>query len=1385
MSSCKLTKGEMPMSYIQTTFGRSFQESPMSIQEVITELPETGTGVCVEGRLVTLQVREFEKTFQNKREGTEVKKKSYSYSGGIYNEEQGWDATNTLGFNFRLNNTPVPLQSGMYIKVDGFIEHRKQKDTIEPVLSVLNLNLIIEGKIMELTEKKEGNLTCYTGVILDPAYNWNGNHSIAFRYEVFEEHESLTVDTTVRLTGWLKPENGSNIFNVYETQKWDNLPTVITDEAEEKRVELTSVGAYSLQTSSVTPQQYIEFAKQLGHQGIAITDINSAQGFPEAYQAAKKADLKVVLGMKLMVSPPHQIVFGLVTKKRLKDETFVILDVETTGLANKHDFVIEIGAVKVKDGKIIARFQCFLRAPKAISPTIYNLTKITQEMSDNGLSQEEAWERFREFIEGSILVAHNADFDLGMLKVSFQRVGIPFHDYTMIDTLGLSRAINKTFKRHNLKTLSKHYGIDLVNHHRADADAEATARMFLTMLDELEEMGIQNVNQIPDLMDDEYYQKLFGYEVTLLAQNFEGIRNIYKLVTLAHSTHMGSDNRPKVPLYVLQEHREGLLIGSGSSYGLLFETALNKTSEEVAPLVSLFDYIEIEPAESALYRIRTEEEEKELQAIHAWNTIVAEGEKQGKAIVAVGNTHYLTPSDKLAQHVLIYNQSGGSKQGSLQAVQGNRHYRTTSEMLASFPWLPEEKRREYVITNSNKIFDMCEMTSPIPEGFFPPEIPGADEKLRQDTYNKAHNIYGNPLPDYVEARIQKELKSIIGHGFTVIYSVSQDLIEESLRQGYLVGSRGSVGSSFVAFCTNISEVNPLKPHYACPTCKKSKFFDTEELQSGFDLPRSLREFLTDSYNERTKQYVFEQFEQEFGENTLTVMENHNPNTCPWCGEKGLLRDGTDIPFETFLGFKGDKVPDIDLNFSGEYQPYAHEYIGKRLGEENCYRAGTISTVADKTAFGYAKKYQEEQGLSWSNAEASRLAHGMTGAKRTTGQHPGGIIALRKGMSITDFGGANYPANDKTSPMMTTHFAYTHIHDNLAKFDILGHDDPTVLYLLKQWTGVDPRSVDITDPKVLALFGSPQEAMGIDLQPIDIPTGTLGVPEFGTEFVMKMIVDTKPKTYAQLVKISGLSHGTDVWLGNAEVLIKKGICELKDVIDTRDNIMVYLIQKGLEESLAFKIMESVRKGKGVQEEWQEIMRAHDVPEWYINSCILIKYMFPKAHAAAYVLSALRIAWFKVYYPAYYYAAQFSVRWTDTPVLEVLGSAADVRTRIEELKEIIQQKDSARQPTTNEKSLITVLKNLYEAKVRGVEFGNIRLYGSSNNRWMVQEGKIIPPFVSIPGVGGEAAKKLELEAKRPFTSVADLKKRTSVSETVLGTMEKLKLLGLVEVKNHTFF
>lgn len=1169
------------------------------------------------------------------------------------------------------------------------------------------------------------------------------------------------------------------------------------DLAEKKRVELSVVGNYSQHVSAMTFKEIAKQAKDFGHSAIALTDIGAVQGFPEAFRAAKDNDLKLILGMKVMYVDDEIPIVVNATNHDIYQASYTVYDVETTGFSNMDDELIEIGATKFVNGEVVERFQRFIKPSKPIPEHITELTGITQEeVDDEGTTLKQAVEEFHEFWKGTTLVAHNAQFDIDHLKVAYKRIGMKIPHMVVLDTLQLSRMLNSDMKAHGLNKLAKKYKVNLDSHHRADQDAEATGQVMLHMFEQLKELGLETLQDINDtFMTEEYFKTFFAGNATILVKNKVGLRNLYKIISLSHSDYLG--RVPMITKRALNEHREGLLIGSGSFEGRLFDMALNKTPAHVLEEAKFFDYLEVEPTEIASHLVNQTRAESTESIERSWKTIYAAGQKLNKPIIASGYVHYVNKEDRLAQHILIYNERAGMphhmRRGRMDDLRGYAHFRTTDEMIEGITYLSEEETKKVVVDNTNMIADMCEVVEPLPNKLFPPVVPDANERLKKESIERAIELYGTPIPENVQKRLDKELDSIIGNGFAVIYTISADLVKKSMEDGYLVGSRGSVGSSFVATMSGITEVNPLKPHYNCPSCKWSLFFDHEEVQSGYDLPTRFEElFSLDKFSEEAILYFKESFKNDLGESkTQTLIDgNVKVNTCPNCSHEGIIRDGQDIPFETFLGFKGDKVPDIDLNFSGEYQPVAHKFVGDNkveFGISGAFRAGTVGTVADKTAFGYTKKYTEEHGISWSNAEVTRVAGKLTGAKRTTGQHPGGMIVVPKGMEMEDFGGFQYPANDKTKPYPTTHYAFEHIHDYLCKLDILGHDDPTILRLLFDSTGINPRQVPPNDEKVLKLFTDPEEALGIPLSKIEADTGTLAVPEFGTEFVQQMVVDTKPKTFAELVKISGLSHGTDVWLNNAQDLILEGTCTLKEVIDTRDNIMVYLMQKGIEPSTAFTIMERVRKGKGlVDPSWEPLMRDHGVPDWYIDSCKKIKYMFPKAHAAAYVLSAMRIAYYKVYYPIHFYAAQLSVRWKDADVTEIIKPPNQIRARLKELYEEIDAKQKTNQPVTNEKEMVNYLKVILEAKERGVEFGNIQVHGSDAHRWTIQDNVIIPPFVSVPGLGDTAADKL-LEASKEgiFKGTEDLRARGGITKTVIDTLRGLDCLKLIEAKQHTFF
>ncbi|NQD68101.1 PolC-type DNA polymerase III, partial [Bacillus haikouensis] len=946
-----------------------------------------------------------------------------------------------------------------------------------------------------------------------------------------------------------------------------------TAPSEEKRVELHMHSPMSQMDAVSSVASLVAQAKKWGHKAIAITDHAVAQSFPEAYNASKKNDIKVLYGLEANLVDDGVPIGYNAADRQLEDATYVVFDVETTGLSAVYDTIIELAAVKIKDGEIIDRFESFANPHHSLSATTIDLTGITDDMVRNAPEINDVLHDYDKWVGDDILVAHNASFDMGFLNAGYKKAGLPKASNPVIDTLELARLLYPQFKNHRLNTLAKKFDVELTQHHRAIYDAEATGYLLLKMLKDAFEKGITNHNQLNDYMGKgDAYKRSRPYHCTLIAQNEEGLKNLYKLVSISHMHYFY--RVPRIPRSQLQKYRGGILVGSGCDKGEVFEGMMQKGKAEVEETAQFYDYLEVHPKEVYQHLIELDlvQSQKNLEDII--KNIVELGEKINKPVVATGNVHYLNETDKIYRQILVGSQGGANplNRHKLPDV----HFRTTNEMLDCFSFLGKDKAKEIVVENSNKIADLTEDIKPIRDDLYTPKIEGADEEMRRMSYEMAKSIYGDELPEIVEARLEKELKSIIGHGFAVIYLISHKLVKKSLDDGYLVGSRGSVGSSFVATMTEITEVNPLPPHYVCPACKKSEFFDDGSVGSGFDLP---------------------------------------DKECPDCGQS-YKKDGHDIPFETFLGFKGDKVPDIDLNFSGEYQPKAHNYTKVLFGEDNVYRAGTIGTVAEKTAYGYVKGYANDNALQVRGAEIDRLVSGCTGVKRTTGQHPGGIIVVPDYMDIFDFSPIQFPADDQSSEWRTTHFDFHSIHDNLLKLDILGHDDPTVIRMLQDLSGIDPKTIPTDDPEVMKIF-SGTESLGVTQEQIMCKTGTLGIPEFGTRFVRQMLEDTKPTTFSELVQISGLSHGTDVWLGNAQELIHNNICNLSEVIGCRDDIMVYLIYQGLEPSLAFKIMEFVRKGKGLQDEWVEEMKKNGVPDWYIDSCLKIKYMFPKAHAAAYV------------------------------------------------------------------------------------------------------------------------------------------------------------------------
>ncbi|MGO2629761.1 MAG: PolC-type DNA polymerase III, partial [Enterococcus italicus] len=936
-------------------------------------------------------------------------------------------------------------------------------------------------------------------------------------------------------------------------------------------------------------------------------------------------------------------------------------------------------------------------------------------------SEEEVLRLFREFSEGAILVAHNASFDMGFLNTSYRKYGIPEAENPVIDTLELARYLYPEFKRFGLGVLSKKFGVSLEQHHRAIYDAEATGHLAWIFVKEAMEHHKMFLHE--DLNrhvgGENSYRAARPFHATILVQTQKGLKNLFKLISMSNVTYF-HDKVPRIPRSELVKLREGLIVGSGCDKGEVFVAMMQKGVEAAKKLAEFYDYIEIMPKPVYAPLIEQELIKNEADLEEIITNLIQIGDELNKPVVATGNVHYLNEEDSIYRKILINSMGGANplNRHSLPKV----HFRTTDDMLREFDFLGSERAQEVVVTNPNALVDRCETVVPVKDKLYTPKIPGSEEEITQLSYTRAKELYGDPLPDIVEKRLEKELHSIIGNGFSVIYLISQKLVHKSNQDGYLVGSRGSVGSSFVATMTGITEVNPLAPHYYCPNCQYSEFYEDGSFGSGFDMPEK---------------------------------------KCPKCDAR-LKKDGHDIPFETFLGFHGDKVPDIDLNFSGEYQPEAHNYTKVLFGEDYVYRAGTIGTVADKTAYGFVKGYERDHNLHFRGAEIDRLAKGATGVKRTTGQHPGGIIVIPDYMDVYDFTPIQFPADDIHSEWKTTHFDFHSIHDNILKLDILGHDDPTVIRMLQDLSGIDPKTIPTDDPEVMKIFEG-TDVLGVTQEAIYSKTGTLGIPEFGTRFVRGMLEQTHPSTFAELLQISGLSHGTDVWLGNAEELIRRGEANLANVIGCRDDIMVYLIHAGLDDGLAFKIMESVRKGKGIPDDWQEEMRKQNVPEWYIDSCLKIKYMFPKAHAAAYVLMALRVAYFKVYFPILYYCAYFSVRAADFDLVAMSKGKQAVKDLMKEIN------DKGMDASTKEKNLLTVLELCNEMLERGYNFGMIDLYKSDAENFVIDGDTLIAPFRAVPSLGLSVAKQI-VEARKdgPFLSKEDLANRGKVSKTLIEYM-----------------
>ncbi|WP_025729700.1 PolC-type DNA polymerase III [Atopobacter phocae] len=1100
----------------------------------------------------------------------------------------------------------------------------------------------------------------------------------------------------------------------------------------DKRIEFHLHSNMSQMDATNSISDYVKQAAEWGHPAIAITDHGNLQAYPEAHAASQKHQIKMIYGVEANIVDDGVPIAFNEREQNLDEATYVVFDVETTGLSSVYDRIIELSAVKMEKGNIIAEFERFINPHQKLSDLIIELTSITDEMLKDAPDEKEVIDEFREFSKGSILVAHNAQFDMGFINTAYKRHGYAESSDPVIDTLELSRYLHPEFRSHRLNTLAKRYDVVLEQHHRAIFDSITTARLAWLFIKEAEsEKGITHHHQLnKDLGKGDAYKQARPSHATIYAKNNAGLKDLFKLVSESNVNYFY--RVPRIPRTLLNKYRENLLVGSSCNNGEIFEALMQKGYEAAEKHVDFYDFLEImpKPIFEPLMKREIIKDEATLEAI--MKQLLRLGKEHNKLVVATGNVHYLNPEDHIYREILMSSlKSQFIKPGEYPSV----HFRTTDEMLELFSFLGEDVAHQLVVENAHQLADQFEEVIPIKDKLYTPTIEGSEEEITQMTYERARQWYGDPLPEIVEERIKKELKSIIGNGFAVIYLISQKLVLKSNEDGYLVGSRGSVGSSFVATLTGITEVNPLAPHYRCPSCQYTEFFTNGEYGSGFDLPEK---------------------------------------ACPHC-QAPLHRDGHDIPFETFLGFYGDKVPDIDLNFSGDYQARAHNYTKVLFGEDKVFRAGTIGTVADKTAYGFVKGYQRDFNLDWRKAEVDRLVQGATGVKRSTGQHPGGIIVIPDNMDVYDFTPIQYPADDVNSEWLTTHFDFHSIHDNVLKLDILGHDDPTMIRTLQDLTGIDPINIPPNDPAVMSLFSSP-EALGVTPEQIGSQTGTLGVPEFGTYFVRGMLEQTKPTTFAELLQISGLSHGTDVYLGNAEELIREKGVPLAEVIGCRDDIMVYLMHKGVKDGQAFKIMEGVRKGKGIQEEDQAEMRRNNVPEWYIQSCLKIKYMFPKAHAAAYVLMALRVAYFKVHYPIQYYCAYFSVRASDFDLSSMVKGKDAIKRAIKEIKE------KGNEASGKEKNLVVILEIANEMVERGFEFKMVDLDKSQAHDWLIEGNALIAPFRAVPGLGENVANKIiESRQERPFLSKKDLANRGKVSKTIIDYLTEHQVIDHMDDEN----
>ncbi len=1228
-------------------------------------------------------------------------------------------------------------------------------------------NVIIEGYVFgkEASERKGQKGTAY---IVNLKVS-DKTDSFLVKFVRFKEEEYKALNKGIKEGGWyrifgnIEMDNylRQMVLNGRSIEKIKSKDEEITDTAEEKRVELHTHTKMSAMDGVIDATQLVKYAHKLGHKAVAVTDHNCLQSYPDLYHAVcninkgieKEEDkFKVIYGAEMsIVNNENDLIFNLKDYDLLETE-FVVFDTETTGFTPYHDQMIEIGAVKIKNGVVSEHFDELINPGRKLPEKIVELTNITDEMLQDKDTEENATKRFLEFIGDRPLVAHNAKFDIGFISAAMNKYNLGEFTNTVLDTMGIARMLYPEWKNHKLSTLVKNLDVpwDEESHHRGDYDSEGTAIAFYKMAKVLSNRNIETTQKLYDSVDQEALLKFSRpFHMSVLVQNKVGLKNLFKIISYANTKYLYKGDQTKLPRDELNKHREGLLFGSGCVNGEIFEATFNKEDEELAKMMQYYDYIEVQPPEVYSYLVQMESSFiKSLSDIYTHiKKIVRVAEEAGVMVCATSDAHHLRREDKIYRDIIIAQRFNGklhplNKRG---IDVPDMHFYTTDEMLEAFSFLGAEKAKEIVVTNPNIIASKCEIVEVIIETGgvpFSPKIENSKEIVEEMVYTKAKDWYGDPLPDNIKERIEQELKGIIGGGFDVIYLIAQKLVKKSNDDGFLVGSRGSVGSSFVATMMGITEVNPLPSHYRCPKCKYSIFKDDDgedlvkKYSIGFDLP---------------------------------------DKDCPKCGSK-MIKDGEDMPFATFLGFNADKVPDIDLNFSDLNQAAAHEYTKVLFGEDNVYRAGTIGTVAEKTAYGFVKGYCEDKNIVMRGVEIERLAAGCVGVKRTTGQHPGGIVVIPGYMDVFDFTPYQYPAEDVDAAWRTTHFDYHAIDQDVLKLDILGHTDPTQLRMLQDLTGIDVRTVPFDDKETMSLFLSP-EVLGVTKEQIMNDTGTLGVPEFGTNFTIGMLKDTKPTTFAELIKLSGLSHGTDVWLGNAQELIRKNVVPFKEVIGCRDDIMVYLIQAGMEPLKAFKIMEFVRKGKASKDpegwaKFKEEMKDAGIPDWYIDSCGKIKYMFPKAHAAAYVMSAFRIAYFKVHYPAEYYASYFSTRFDDFEIETMIKGYDAIKARINEII------GKGYEASSKETALLETLKLALEATARGFKFGNIDIKRSEAKNYIIDDDRLtlISPFRTLDGLGDAVANQIvEERQKKEFFCVEDFQNRGKVNAS---TMDKLRSLGVFE-------